>query len=190
MKNFIALCAIIFLIFVFLFYILKFIFISKEILFSSYFIIFKVMCFSYPLKASISVASSPVFFFFLRVHVLKLETGSKGRTQSRRSNRRQPRWGCSDFLESVRKGGLGDRFRGLAWDELFLPIAPLVASLRGTLRVQEMHACGRKTGRARRGGAPGRENTPPPVLLSVEVNTILNMFTVLLAWFLQREKNA
>lgn len=80
MKNFIALSAIIFLIFVFLFYILKFIFISKEILFSSYFIIFKVMCFSYPLKASISVASSPVFFFFLRVHVLKLETGSKGRT--------------------------------------------------------------------------------------------------------------
>ncbi|CAK6434900.1 unnamed protein product [Pipistrellus nathusii] len=35
------------------------------------------------------------------------------------------------------KGGLGHRFRGLAWDKLPLPAAPLVASLVETLRVQE-----------------------------------------------------
>ena len=38
-------------------------------------------------------------------------------------------------LESQRKGNLGNRFRGLAWDELPLPIAPLVASLERSLRV-------------------------------------------------------
>ena len=35
--------------------------------------------------------------------------------------------------ESQRKGGLGDRFRGLAQDELPLLTAPLVASLVETL---------------------------------------------------------
>ena len=38
------------------------------------------------------------------------------------------------FLESQRKGGLGDRCRGSAQDELLLPAAPLVASFRGPLR--------------------------------------------------------
>ena len=37
-------------------------------------------------------------------------------------------------LESQRKGDLGDRFRGLALDELPLPVAPLLASVMGTLR--------------------------------------------------------
>lgn len=37
--------------------------------------------------------------------------------------------------ESQRKGDLGDRFRGLTWDELLLILAPLVARLAGTLRV-------------------------------------------------------
>ena len=47
-----------------------------------------------------------------------------------------PHGGASvSSLESQRIGGLGDRFRGLAWDELLLPTAPLVASLVGTLRV-------------------------------------------------------
>ena len=34
-------------------------------------------------------------------------------------------------LESQRKRGLGDRFRGLAWDKLLLVIAPLVTNLMG-----------------------------------------------------------
>ena len=40
-------------------------------------------------------------------------------------------------LGSQRKGGLGDRLRGLAQDELLLLIAPLVASLVGTLKSLE-----------------------------------------------------
>ena len=43
--------------------------------------------------------------------------------------------GCLNSLGSQRKGGLRDRFRGLAWDKLPLPIAALVASLIGTIRV-------------------------------------------------------
>ena len=41
-------------------------------------------------------------------------------------------------MGSQRKEALETRFRGLAWDELPLPIAPLVASLMGTklLRVR------------------------------------------------------
>ena len=42
--------------------------------------------------------------------------------------------------------GLGDRSRGLARDELPLPIAPLIASLTGSLRVWEMLACEGRTG--------------------------------------------
>ena len=80
----------------------------------------------------------------LKVCSLKLGTVEQGRAQDRRSNRREPRLGCfgsletlwerSDpsgagvsSLESQRKGNLGNRFRGLAWDELPLPIAPVVA---------------------------------------------------------------
>ena len=37
-------------------------------------------------------------------------------------------------LGSQRKGGLGDRFKGLASDELPLPIVSLVANLMGSLR--------------------------------------------------------
>ena len=37
-------------------------------------------------------------------------------------------------LETQRKGGLEDRFRGLAWEELPLPIIPLAAGLVGFLR--------------------------------------------------------
>lgn len=47
----------------------------------------------------------------------------------------EPRLGCLSSLGSQRKGHLGVRFRGLAWDELWLPIVPLVASLAGSLRV-------------------------------------------------------
>ena len=44
---------------------------------------------------------------------------------------------AANSLESQRKAGLGGRFRGLAWNDLPLPDAPLVASLTGTLRVRE-----------------------------------------------------
>lgn len=57
------------------------------------------------------------------------------------------------FMKSQRKGGLGDRLRVLAWDELALPIASLVASLVGTLSVQV-----RKVTKGR--CAPEREGTP------------------------------
>ena len=40
-------------------------------------------------------------------------------------------------LQSQGRGDLGDRSRGSAQDELRLPVAPLVASLKGALRVQE-----------------------------------------------------
>ena len=40
------------------------------------------------------------------------------------------------LLKVRQNGGLGDRFRALAWNELLLPThAPLVASLVGALRV-------------------------------------------------------
>lgn len=54
----------------------------------------------------------------------------------------EPKQGCFGSLRSQRKGGLGDRFQGFAWDELSLPIALLVASLLGSLRVEEKQACG------------------------------------------------
>ena len=47
----------------------------------------------------------------------------------------EPGLGCLSSLGSQRKGGLGGRFRGLAWNELLLSIASLVASLVGTLQV-------------------------------------------------------
>ena len=44
------------------------------------------------------------------------------------------------------------RGAGVAWDELSLFIAPMVASLPGTIRVEEMQACGgRRGGRERHG---------------------------------------
>ena len=45
------------------------------------------------------------------------------------------RLGCLGILGRQRKGGLGDRFMGLAQEEPPLSTAPLVASLAGTLRV-------------------------------------------------------
>ena len=38
-------------------------------------------------------------------------------------------------IREIGGGGLEDRFRVLAWDKLLLPIAPLAASLMGSLRV-------------------------------------------------------
>ena len=72
-------------------------------------------------------------------------------------------------LESQRKGGLGDRFRGLTQDELLLPIAPLVVRLVGSLRVQEMCACGgRRRGKGRRRCAPGSVPLEPlPIYLFI-----------------------
>ena len=52
------------------------------------------------------------------------------------------RRGAVSSLESQRKGGLGDRFKGLAWDELLLLIAPLVASLVGSLEFRRCSPVG------------------------------------------------
>lgn len=51
------------------------------------------------------------------------------------SKRRDPKQSWVDSLKSQRRGSLGDRFRMLAWDKLPLPVAPLVVSLVGTLRI-------------------------------------------------------
>ena len=45
----------------------------------------------------------------------------------------KPTLRCLSSLENLTKGGLGDRFRGLVWDELLLPIASLMSSLKGPL---------------------------------------------------------
>ena len=66
------------------------------------------------------------------------DSGTRG-AWDRGSNRREIRQGCLGSLRSQRKGVLGGRFRGLAQHKPLLPIAPLVASLVGTLRVQEIH---------------------------------------------------
>ena len=50
--------------------------------------------------------------------------------------RNEPRQGCFGS-QRREKGGLRERFRGLAQDKLLLPIASLVASLMGSLRVLE-----------------------------------------------------
>ena len=55
--------------------------------------------------------------------------------------RNEPRQGCFGSLRRE-KGGLRERFRGLAQDKLLLPIASLVASLMGSLRVKEMQTGG------------------------------------------------
>ena len=51
--------------------------------------------------------------------------------------------------ESQRKGGLGDRFRGLAQDELPLLTAPLVASLVETLSLGDALWRGKKRGKGK-----------------------------------------
>ena len=79
----------------------------------------------------------------LRVCLLKLRTMKQGRAWDRRSKRKGLRggeavegvWATVSSLESLRKGGLGDRFRESALDELLLLAAPFVASLVGTLTV-------------------------------------------------------
>ena len=59
-------------------------------------------------------------------------------------------------LGSRRKGGTGDRARGLAWDKLPPPTAPWVASLMEPLRVQEVCACGGQRGEGKGAGSlPG-----------------------------------
>lgn len=40
------------------------------------------------------------------------------------SDRREARWAVVSSLQSQRKGGLGGRFSGFAWDALPLPVAP------------------------------------------------------------------
>lgn len=49
--------------------------------------------------------------------------------------RSEPKPGCCQLLETQRKRGLGGRLRGLAWGELLMPIASLVANILGSLRV-------------------------------------------------------
>ena len=52
----------------------------------------------------------------MRVYLLKLGLSIEEATG-------KPRLGCPTILERQRKGGLGNRFRGLAWDKLPLSIA-------------------------------------------------------------------
>ena len=70
----------------------------------------------------------------MRARLLKLGTVKHGRAQHGGSNRRA--WtGLPQLTGKSEQRGLGDRFRGSAWDELPLPIVPLLASLVGSLRV-------------------------------------------------------
>ena len=52
----------------------------------------------------------------VRIHLLKLGTVKQGRLSIEEATG-EPRLGCLSSLGSQRKGGLGDRFRGLAWDK-------------------------------------------------------------------------
>lgn len=70
----------------------------------------------------------------------------------------ESRLDCFGSLRSLRKGGLGDRFKGLARDELLLPTDPLVASLLGTLRERS------GAGKAWHMKCSRRESVPPYLL--------------------------
>ena len=65
----------------------------------------------------------------LRVSLLKLGTVNKEGLSIEKVTG-DSRLGCLSSLGSQRKVGLGDRFIGLAWYKLPLPIAPLITSLR------------------------------------------------------------
>lgn len=56
--------------------------------------------------------------------------------------RNEPWWGCF----SSQKRGVGDRFRGLAPEQLWLPAAALVASLLGSLEFRRWVPVGKKRG--------------------------------------------
>lgn len=69
-------------------------------------------------------------------------TGPPRLRQRSHSNRSEPSW-----LHGLRRGSyrgkrrsLGDRFRGLTWDELPVPTVPLVASLKGPLELRKKRA--------------------------------------------------
>ena len=51
--------------------------------------------------------------------------------------RSEPRRGWLFLAHCSQKNGLGDRFRGLAQDELSLSIVPLVANMLGTQSLEE-----------------------------------------------------
>ena len=69
-----------------------------------------------------------LLIYFLRVHLSKLRQRNKEGLSMEEATG-EP--GAGAALAQRR---LGDRFRGLAWDEVPLPTVPLVASLVGTLR--------------------------------------------------------
>lgn len=56
-------------------------------------------------------------------------------TSTSHSDRREPRRGCCRLTEKSEGRGTWRQRQGVAWDKLPLPVAPLVASLVGTLRV-------------------------------------------------------
>lgn len=69
--------------------------------------------------------------------------------------------GCHS-LESLRTGvreGAWDRLRGLTWDKLSLPIAPLFAISWGPLEFRRYTPVGKKRGGVTGGHAPRREST-------------------------------
>ena len=53
----------------------------------------------------------------MRVHLLKLGTVKKEGLSTEEATG-EPRLGCLSSLGGQRKGGSGDRLRGLAWDKL------------------------------------------------------------------------
>ena len=70
----------------------------------------------------------------MRVCLLKLGTVKQGMSEYRRCNRRNLGWAALAHWE-VKEKKAWRQVQGLVRDKLLLPIAPLVASLVGTLRV-------------------------------------------------------
>ena len=62
-----------------------------------------------------------------RIHLLQLGTVKQEGPSIEATE--EPRLGCLSSLGSQTKGGLGDRFMGLAWDKWPNLIIPLIASL-------------------------------------------------------------
>ena len=66
---------------------------------------------------------------------------SQGKKRLSTMSESQLKYFCFGSQGSQRKDGLGHRFRGLARDKRPLLIAPLIASLLGSLKVEKMHVC-------------------------------------------------